>query len=153
MSIQNDPNSPKDMDNPEAQGPKTARERGMKFLREREYLNDLVEQGCMEGFCVAVMAVDYLTKKELFAPNPPFENRLFKQDEFNTLTRNCQSMGWLRLDPKFSGSNWEAGLLLSESGYNFAKTGDDTFLDHYRPPAEDEPEFHSMPDITVVKVV
>ena len=133
--------------------PLTARKRGMKFEREQEFLNNLVEQGAMEGFCVSVMAVDYPTKKELFAPNAPFENTLFKQEDYSNLVRECQNLGWLRLDPKFSGRNWEAGLLLSESGYNFAKTGDDPFLDSHIPPLEDEPEFHPMPDITIVKAI
>lgn len=141
---------PEDMAPPK---PPTARERGMKFEREQEFLKNLVEQGAMEGYCVAAMAVDYLTRNEIFAPNPPFVNEVYKQEEYNTLVRSAQNLGWLRLDPKFSGRNWEAGLLLSNSGYEFAKTGDDPFLDSYVPPAEDEPEFHPMGDITVVKVV
>lgn len=141
--------NPEDMAPP----PQTARVRGMKFEPEQEFLKDLVEQGAMSGFCVSVMAVDYITKNEIFAPNAPFVNEKYKPEEYTKLVRECQNMGWLRLDPKFRGSTWEAGLLLSDSGFNFAKTGDDPFLDSYIPPAEDEPEFHPMPDITIVKAI
>lgn len=133
--------------------PQTARERGMKFERERALLNEFVEQGAMDGYIVGCLAVDYVTRNELYAPNAPFNRGTFKEDEFNTLMRSCQNMGWLKLDPKISGRNWDTGLILSESGYNFAKTGDDPFLDSYIPPAEDEPEFHPMPNITVVTAV
>lgn len=133
--------------------PPTARERGMKFEREQALLREFLEQGAMDGYIVGCMAVDYITRNELYAPNAPFNRGPFSEDEFNTLMRSCQNMGWLRLDPKISGRNWDTGLILSLSGYNFAKTGDDPFLDSYIPPAEDEPDFHPMPDITVVKVV
>lgn len=148
------PDMDKDQDQDQApKMPPTARERGMKFEREREFLADLLEQGAMEGYCVAAMAVDYLTKNELIVPNPPFENRNYKNDDYINLVRECQNMGWLRLDPKFNNRTWEAGLLLSESGYNFARTGDDPFLDSYIPTPENEPEFHPMPDITIVKAL
>lgn len=158
MSTQPNPNTTPDPDDmldnlQEPPKPKTARERGMTFERERALLNEFIEQGAMDGYIVGCMAVDYITRNEMYAPNAPFNRGSFVEDEFNKLMRSCQNMGWLRLDPKVSGSNWDTGLLLSESGFNFAKTGDDPFLDSYIPPAEDEPDFHPMPDITVVKVI
>ena len=151
MSLSNPPNAPIDsgMDGPKP--PQTARERGMKFSDEQLFLTHLVEQGAIVGQKIGWLVSDYITRNEMMFLDPVFDVAL-TVERTQLIMTNCQNLGWLKLDPKINGKNWETAMVLTDSGYMFAKTGDDPVLDQYMPPSENEPEFHPMNDITIVNV-
>ena len=151
MSLTKPPNTPADplMDGPRP--PQTARERGMKFTDEQLFLTNLVEQGALVDHKIGWLVSDYITRHELMFLDPIFEIPL-SVERVQTMMSTCQNLGWLKLDPKINGKNWETAVVLTDSGRTFALTGDDPVLDQYMPPAENEPEFHPMNDITIVSV-
>jgi len=151
MSLSKPPNTPTDagMDGPKP--PQTARERGMNFSDEQVFLTNLVEQGALVDHKIGWLVSDYITRNEMMFLDPVFDVAL-SVDRVQAIMTNCQNLGWLKLDPKINGKNWETAMVLTDSGRSFALTGDDPVLDQYIPPSEDEPEFHPMNDITIVSV-